>query len=503
MRRALSVIAAAGLIGAACGNKSDKRASGPATTDPHKRPGVARDAGADPLVQLGRVPGSRFVEILEVQALADGRVMYCSGVRGLVVLDARNPRDIKPVHQLRSKLSHPRFPRCQHLAVSGDYVYASNRGDEVQTTPFVAAFEVTARGAREVASYAGKGVSIEGIDAVGKYVYVAAHDQGVLVLERKDGGLDEIARLGGIQNAWDVAAVGPVLYVANGKAGLVSVDISDPSNPSLLGRVSFDGNSQSLSVDTTTNTAWVAAGVEGVVAVDVREPRSPRVVGTYDSPGSALQVTLSGQHAFVADWNDVRVLDIADRTKPRVIATERIKTGGGYPRVLGASAYKNYVYVGEWTGLYAYELKPDARAPDLWVETGRLDFGVVASGSRAKNAVIIENHGTKPLEISSIAVAGAKQFSVDKQRARLEPGGAALVEVVFAASDAKEQRAELVLRSNDPDEAERRVALSANIAGKGVGQLAPDIVGKLLNGKDFRLSELRGKVVVLAYFSTF
>ncbi len=504
MRHQLGMVAAvAGYFLVACGTSGSNSSGDIERTATGKPlPSSVVPAG-DPFVQEQRVPGSTFVEILEVTALADKRVMYCSGVRGLVILDASDPGTLKPVHKLKSKLSHKRFPRCQHLAVEGKYVYITNRGDEVQTTPFVAAFNVSTDAPKEVATFSTKDVSIEGVAAAGKHVFLAAHDKGLLVLEHRGESLKQIASLGGLQNAWDVVIDGSTLYVADGKAGLVVVDVTTPSKPVITGRARFDGNSQSLTFDASTKTAWVAAGVGGVVAVDTSDKANPKVVGTYDSPGSALQVAVADGYAYVADWNDVRILDIKDRTKPRVVASERIKSPKGYPRVLGVSAYKNYAYIGEWTGLYAYKFDKTVAAPDLWLETERLDFGMVAKGKADKSAVIIENHGTKKLTVSAIEVKGASAFTIDTKNANLAPGSAALIQVTFTPANSDEQKAELVLRSDDPDEPERRVLLSGNKSGKGVGQQSAEVVGKLLAGGDFKLANLRGKVVVLAYFSTF
>jgi len=488
---------------AACGTSTTSKKPDPNTRDPASKSTNAASA-ADPFVQLQRVDGSKFVEILEVKALADGRVLYCSGVKGLVILDARTPGAAKPIHtKIRSKLSHARFPRCQHLAVEGKYIYVTNRGDEVQTTPFVAAFDDSGATPKEVATYIAKNLSIEGVTAAGKYVYVAAHDRGILVLEHSGASLKQLTNLTGFQNAWAIAAHGNHLYVADGKAGLVVVDVTAPSRPRIVGRAKFDGNSQSLTLDPKTMTAWVAAGSGGVVAVDVSAATRPRVVGSYDSPGSALQVALSNRFLFVADWNDVRVLDIKDRTKPRVVASERIKTGGSYSRVLGVSANKNYAFVGEWTGLYAYEFKPNVAAPDLWLETERMDFGTIAAGKTDKNAVIVENHGNKKLTVNAIEVTGTKSFSIDKTRLTLQPGGVALVHINFAPVNDGEAEARLVFRSDDPDEPSREVVLTGNTETKGVGQQVPEVLGKRLRGGEFKLSSLRGKVVVLAYFSTF
>jgi len=507
MRQVLCTSAAiVALCLAACGTSGTKSADDPTNTDDGnstKTTTHVATSSTDSFVQLQRVEGKKFVEILEVKALDDGRVLYCSGVKGLVVLDATKPGAARQLHRLKSKLSHQRFPRCQHLAVEGKHVYVTNRGDEVQTTPFVAAFDLSGDSPKEVATFSSKKLSIEGVATSGKHVFVAAHDKGIVILEHLGSSLKQIATLDGFTNAWDIVVNGSTLYVADGKAGLVTVDVATPSKPRIVGRAKYEGNSQSLTFDAKTNTAWVAAGSEGVIAVDVADPATPKVVGSYDSPGSALQVAVANGHAFVADWNDVRVLDIKDRTKPRVVASERIKTGGSYPRVLGVSANKNYAYVGEWTGLYAYKFNPAVLGPDLWLETGRLDFGKIAKGATSDNAVIIENHGTKKLNVRSIEVTGSSAYTITQKQASLEPGAAALIKVTFAPVSGDEARATLVFHSDDPDEPKRQVVLSANKEGKGVGQQSPEVLGKLLRGGDFKLSSLRGKVVVLAYFSTF
>src|SRR5919204_5108408 len=116
----------------------------PAAAETTARAGAPEsDSYAPPLVLLQRATGSRFVEIQEVRAREDGRLFYCTGVQGLLVADASDPTQIRPIAQLRPSLASPRFPRCQHVAFEGDVVYVSSRGDELQPKPFVTAFDIS------------------------------------------------------------------------------------------------------------------------------------------------------------------------------------------------------------------------------------------------------------------------------------------------------------------------------------------------------------------------
>ncbi len=457
----------------------------------------------DPFVKLSRAPGSSFVEIAEVRARDNGLVYYCSGVQGLIVLDASDPASIKHKYQLVSRFGSETFPRCQHVTWSGDVVYMSNRGDEIQPTPFVTAFDLSGSEPRQLGTYRSNQASLEGVAARGSFLYVARHGAGVIILELVGESFVERGSLAGLDNAWGLAIVDTTLYIADGTGGLVIADVANPDAPSILGRVATGGSAQSVEVDTATMTAWISAGAAGLVGVDVTDTASPTVVGRYDSPGSALQTAVAGDYAFVADWNDVRVVDISDRTAPRLLASERVDTGRGFPRVLGIGALGKVAFLGEWTGLFAYELRPEISAPDLWFEQRAVDFGPVDVGSADAAAVILENHGTAPLVLWAAAATGSDAFTIDRSQLIIPAGERAVLEVLFRPSSAEPTAGTLELWSDDPDEGLREIILTGNNEGVGVGDLVPEIDVALLNGGRWKLSEQRGSVVVLAYFATF
>ena len=64
--------------------------------------------------------------------------------------------------------------------------------------------------------------------------------------------------------------------------------------------------------------AYVAAGSGGLRVIDVRVPAAPLEVGSLDTPGFAVDLAVSGCHAFVADASNhsVRVIDVSMPSAP-------------------------------------------------------------------------------------------------------------------------------------------------------------------------------------------
>ncbi len=84
--------------------------------------------------------------------------------------------------------------------------------------------------------------------------------------------------------------------------GLLVLDVSNPSVPTLLGSYDTPGNASDVTINGTT--AYVAAGEAGLVLIDVSESTNPTLLGSYDTPGYAYDVTVDGTIAYVASGYD-------------------------------------------------------------------------------------------------------------------------------------------------------------------------------------------------------
>ena len=108
------------------------------------------------------------------------------------------------------------------------------------------------------------------------------------------------------------------LYIADYYAGLIIVDVSNPTSPVELGRI-FDGG-KGHSVDVLGDFAYVADWEDGLEIIDVSDSSNPVEAGQFNDGGMVLDVSVTGDLAFVADSsNGLEVLDISDPTNPKLI----------------------------------------------------------------------------------------------------------------------------------------------------------------------------------------
>lgn len=69
--------------------------------------------------------------------------------------------------------------------------------------------------------------------------------------------------------------------------------------PSLVGIYDTPGTARNI--DICSDHAFVADRRGGLHVLDISDPLNPALVGTYDSPGNAYGVAVSGDYACLAD----------------------------------------------------------------------------------------------------------------------------------------------------------------------------------------------------------
>jgi len=482
-----------------------------------------------PLVRLKRLQGQNgHLHVDEVKYRAsDGKLFQCSYTFGVV--NAKDPASMSYLAEgLRHKIpGDERTPGCIHLAVDGDIVYTTHRGN-LRNPAFLTAWDISKTDPEDEEKMVPEqlpvlqepDVSYEGLDVAGGHVFVAIREGGLGVY-RRDPETNEISRIGSladIGSTWDVRVSGDTAFVTDIGGHLVTVDVRDPTAPKLLGKVATGGVARGLVVD--GDTAYVAAGSEGLVVVDASDPSSPKVVGRADTTGTAIRLDYSAGHVFVADWNDARVYDVADPAAPRFVGAVRLTTDVTYPdddgrppvtaRTLGIAADGDNVFVGNWWVLYSYRLNAGRTAPYLLLpeDVNLVDFGPLAAGESKTAVLSVRNGGTAPLTLFHNWTTNAA-FDVEPKEVRIEPGAAAELAITYTASGTyrasgtERDTGLLNLWSDDPGQPIRSAFLVANQPGLGVGKPLPETKLALLDGGEWSSSQTRGKVLVLAYFATF
>lgn len=130
---------------------------------------------------------------------------------------------------------------------------------------------------------------------------------------------------------------GNTLYLVNWDT-LDIVDVSDPSSPQLLGSTStyidqygndVGGYSDALVLSNDGKVAYVESTAYGLIIVDISDSTSPTVVGSMDleipnSEGGASKLTLSPDGTtiyFAGDVTDLKVIDVRRPGTPVLIST--------------------------------------------------------------------------------------------------------------------------------------------------------------------------------------
>ncbi len=122
----------------------------------------------------------------------------------------------------------------------------------------------------------------------------------------------------------DVAVDGELALVASGKAGIYTVDISEPGAPVILGSLN---TTDALSVDLSGTLGFVADHRSGLLILDLIDPTQPRVRSVIHLSEPVNDVVLHASYCYLAaDKAGLIVIDISDLDDPEIVS--RLKLDG-------------------------------------------------------------------------------------------------------------------------------------------------------------------------------
>jgi len=115
--------------------------------------------------------------------------------------------------------------------------------------------------------------------------------------------------------SYDLDAHDTIAYVCAGWAGLGIVDISDPSNPSILSYCNTSNYCQGVGY--AHSFAYVADRDSGLRVINVSDPQNPFETGSCLTSDEAYDVVVLDTFAYVADYQGgLRVINVADPSNP-------------------------------------------------------------------------------------------------------------------------------------------------------------------------------------------
>jgi hypothetical protein len=216
------------------------------------------------------------------------------------------------------------------------------------------------------------------VAVAGGHAYVAGGPEGLRILDiTNPSSPTEIGAYVTPGSARDLTVAGPYVYIADLQGGLRVVDISEPSSPDEIGFFTESGLFAS-NVVVTGGYAYLSGGEKGFYILDVSVPTIPIKVSAHKTPGAAQYASLIGNHAYVADTNSVRVLDVTDLgNNVEVSAFEAV----GLP--IGITVDHNFAYIANIGGLALVDIA-DTAFP--------VATGFYSSPEFALRVAVAENH---------------------------------------------------------------------------------------------------------------
>jgi hypothetical protein len=127
----------------------------------------------------------------------------------------------------------------------------------------------------------------------------------------------------GFANA--VKVNGNYAFIAAGSAGLQVVDITDRTNPKIVGSLATSANANYLRI--AGNTVYLATS-SGLTIIDITNPLNPAALGSLSTPGVAWDVHISGTLAYVADGSaGLQIIDVSNPSAPSLVGSLAIPNG--------------------------------------------------------------------------------------------------------------------------------------------------------------------------------
>ena len=145
--------------------------------------------------------------------------------------------------------------------------------------------------------------------------------------------------------ARDVVISGERAYVVDLHAGMHVIDIGDSADPEIIATVDIEGYAHGITV--RDNTAYVACYMGGLSVVDITIPADPKLLSTTHIYGDILDIAVTEDIAYIAAG--ITGLQIFDVSNPSSL----IKMGGmvGYGGIQNVALSNDAIYLSGCAGL--------------------------------------------------------------------------------------------------------------------------------------------------------
>jgi hypothetical protein len=215
------------------------------------------------------------------------------------------------------------------------------------------------------------------VEVEGHTAFVADGHAGLQTIDVRDPSRPILIGSAPPVFAFGLAIAGHRAYVATQQRDIAVIDVANPASPPSLARTSTAHYPRSVVVD--GDFAYVAARNGGLQVFDIRQPDGPALVGSVENVGDAWEVTVQGGLAFVGDYYArLHVVDVTSPGSPELLGSIETPDDG---RVLAVAVSGHHAFVAIPGGLVIFDVT-DPRSPTIkaYAETSveTLDVAVAA-----------------------------------------------------------------------------------------------------------------------------
>lgn len=164
------------------------------------------------------------------------------------------------------------------------------------------------------------GASHGGIEIVDALLYAANATNGFLIIDIENPALPQI--IGSLpftdHDVQNVSIDDGYAYIMShdtARAYLSVVDITDPTQPEIVGTLASENFGNTFDIDVSDGAAGIADFIYGLQIIDVSDPTSPQVSGFVDTRGEPCAIEVIDQTAYVANGSSLSVIDIGSPAK--------------------------------------------------------------------------------------------------------------------------------------------------------------------------------------------
>lgn len=179
------------------------------------------------------------------------------------------------------------------------------------------------------------GESCYAITVSGNYVYFLSGFY-LEIIDVKDPTNPELLGkvfMQGSDNLCNVTVSGNYAYVSDVSNGVYIVDVSDPTVPVIVKKIPPVGSVSGHGVEIVHDTAYMTFGYYGLHIYNVKDPVNPQRIGAFDTTSyETFDVKLYSRYAYLAqNSNGLRVVDISDPSKPIEVGSYKVDLGSSNP----------------------------------------------------------------------------------------------------------------------------------------------------------------------------